>query len=242
MVLKGSKRPPRGPQEASRGPQEASKRPPRGPQEAPKRPPRGHQEATKCSHMLTHAHTCSHMPARPLADMYTRVRTCSHTFTHVHTRSHMLTYVHTCPNVFTHVHTCAHMLTHVHTCSTWKRASRSCSHRFIQKWPFCAQAWGFPEVGGPRRVTEVRFPSQKQIENAHAQVAVCLWPSTCRAAAPLASSGRFLAFSKTLKTLGPFAQKVLRPPAGAPRRRMCVLYCVLQHRLASRLRILGSCL
>ena len=84
-----------------------------------------------CSHMITHAQACSHMPARPLADMYTRVRTCSHTFTHVHTRSHMLTYVHTCPNVFTHVHTCAHMLTHVHTCSTWKRASRSCSHRFI---------------------------------------------------------------------------------------------------------------
>ena len=47
-------------------------------------------------------------------------------------------------------------------------------------------------------------------------------PRTWRVAAPLASSGRFLPFSKTKKTLGPFAQKVLRPPAGAPRRRMCV--------------------
>ena len=126
--LNGFWRGPRGPQEAPKRPTRGllAAMPPRGPQEAPKRPPRGHREATKrpqeapkSSHMLTH------MPARPLADMYTRVRTCSHTFTHVHTRSHMLTYVHTCPNVFTHVHTCAHMLTHVHTCSTWKRASRS---------------------------------------------------------------------------------------------------------------------
>ena len=150
---------PRGPREGPKRPPRGllAAMPPRGPQDrewdfgpdrswaaAPKRPPRGHREATKrpqeapkSSHMLTH------MPARPLADMYTRVRTCSHTFTHVHTRSHMLTYVHTCPNVFTHVHTCAHMLTHVHTCSTWKRASRSCSHRFQEIFIFSVFYNGF---------------------------------------------------------------------------------------------------
>ena len=93
---------------------------------------------------------------------------------------------------------------------------------------FCAQAWWFSHMPGSkcafRRGETVIFASA---------------PRTWRVAAPLASSGRFLPFSKTKKTLGPFAQKVLRPPAGAPRRPMCVLYCVLQHELASGLRILG---
>ena len=59
-------------------------------------------------------------------------------------------------------------------------------------------------------------------------------PRPCRVAPPLASSGRFPAFSKMRKTQGPFAQKVFRPPAGAPRRRMCVVYCVLQTKTCLR--------
>ena len=36
------------------------------------------------------------------------------------------------------------------------------------------------------------------------------------------------------KTQGPFAQKVLRPPAGVPRGPTCSFYCVLQLKLALR--------
>ena len=93
---------------------------------------------------------------------------------------------------------------------------------------FCAQAWWFSHMPG----SKCAFRRDETAIFASA-------PRTWRVAAPLASSGRFLPFSKTKKTLGPFAQKVLRPPAGAPRRPMCVLYCVLQHELASGLRILG---
>ena len=51
----------------------------------------------------------------------------------------------------------------------------------------------------------------------------------------LPSSLRFHALSKMQKTLGPFVQKVLRPPAGTPRRPTGILYCILQLKLASGL-------
>ena len=38
----------------------------------------------------------------------------------------------------------------------------------------------------------------------------------------------FSAFSKMMKTLGPFVKQVLRPPAGTLRGPTCSLYCVLQ--------------
>ena len=90
---------------------------------------------------------------------------------------------------------------------------------------FCAQAWWFSHMPGSkcafRRGETVIFASA---------------PRTWRVAAPLASSGRFLPFSKTLKTLGPFAQKVLRPPAGAPGHGMCVFTHACQQKLASGLK------
>ena len=52
----------------------------------------------------------------------------------------------------------------------------------------------------------------------------------------LPSSLRFYAFSKMQKTLGPLVQKVLRPPAGTPRRPTCIFYYILQGKLASNLK------
>ena len=52
----------------------------------------------------------------------------------------------------------------------------------------------------------------------------------------LPSSLRLHAFSKMQKTLGPFAQKVLRPPAGAPRHGMCVFTHACQQKYASGLK------
>ena len=58
---------------------------------------------------------------------------------------------------------------------------------------FCRQAWWFSHIPGSRRVAGGHFPSQKPIENAHWQVAVCpcafklpcqgssclIWPLPC---------------------------------------------------------------
>ena len=88
---------------------------------------------------------------------------------------------------------------------------------------FCAQAWWFSHMPG----SKCAFRRDETAVFASA-------PRTWRVAAPLASSGRFLPFSKTKKTLGPFAQQVLRPPADAPRGPTCSFYCVLQLKLALR--------
>ena len=57
-------------------------------------------------------------------------------------------------------------------------------------------------------------------------------PCACHVMALLGSSLLFHASSKMRKTLGPFVQKVLRPPAGTLRGPTCSLTCVLQVKLA----------
>ena len=57
-------------------------------------------------------------------------------------------------------------------------------------------------------------------------------PCACHVMALLGSSLLFHASSKIRKTLGPFVQKVLRPPAGTLRGPTCSFTCVLQVKLA----------
>ena len=61
---------------------------------------------------------------------------------------------------------------------------------------FCAQAWWFSHMPG----SKCAFRRDETLIFASA-------PRPCRVAAPLASAGRFLPCSKTLKTLGPFVKK-----------------------------------
>ena len=57
-------------------------------------------------------------------------------------------------------------------------------------------------------------------------------PCACHLMPLLGSSSLFPASSKVKKTLGPFVQKVLGPPAGTLRGPTCSLYRVLQLKLA----------
>ena len=108
---------------------------------------------------------------------------------------------------------------------------------------FCAQAWWFRDIFRARRSRACHciFKNGKNARDHSTKIASCgnfvaplLLPHLARASLMplLASSSLFHAFPKIQKTLGPFAQKGLRPPAGTLRGPTCSFTCVLQVKLA----------